>query len=165
MVTPIHKELHRVAITGIIWKKDDVGVVRYLLAKRSPTKKVWPNKWHAPGGGLEVDDYINSEGSYANTESPQWYNSVEKALTREIQEEVGLTVIDPRYLLSVTFIRPDGIPVLVLSFYCKYESGEIAYDEDTVDSAWVTAEEAKSYDLIQGIDHEIKLVDERLKSE
>ena len=36
-------------------------------------------------------------------------------------------------------------------------------DEDTIDFAWVTLEEAKKYDLIDGIWDEIREVDETLK--
>jgi 8-oxo-dGTP pyrophosphatase MutT (NUDIX family) len=160
---PENKELHRIAITGIIWKKDADGSYRYLITKRAPHKKVWPGKWTVPGGGLTVDDYINEEATYQNTESPQWYNAVEKALRREIKEETNLEVGEVDYLLDLVFIRPDAVPVVVLSFYCAYKSGDIAYDADTVDSAWVTAAEAGNYELIQGIDHEIKLVEERLQ--
>jgi hypothetical protein len=40
----------------------------------------------------------------------------------------------------------------------------VKYDEDTVDHAWVTVEEAKGYDLIDGIYEEIEEVDKILKS-
>ena len=160
--TPADKKLHRIATTGIIWKKDTNSVHRYLITKRSSTKKTWPNKWTVPGGGLEADDYIHTEPTYQNAESPQWYNAVENALRREIREEVGLEVEDIQYLLDVVFIRPDGVPVVVLSFYCKYKSGDIQYDDATVDSAWITVDEIEKYDLIQGIDHEIELVEKRL---
>ena len=59
-------------------------------------------------------------------------------------------------------MRPDGIPAIVLSFYCKYKSGEVRLDEDSVDFAWATAGDLSKYELIQGIDHEIEAVDERL---
>jgi len=65
--------------------------------------------------------------------------------------------------LDLTFIRPDGIPVLVLSYYCSLISGEVKLDEDSIDYKWVTAKEAESYDLIDGILEEIKMVDEILK--
>lgn len=159
---PVHDELHRIAVTGIIWKLDERGERRYLITKRSPHKKVFPNKWTVPGGGLEVSDYINDEPSFLNEESPQWYNTAEKTLRREIREEVGLEVEGVQYLLDVTFVRPDGSPVMVLSYYCKYKSGEIVLDEDTVEYAWVRADEVQNYDLIQGIDHEILEVDKRL---
>ena len=160
--TPTQKELHRIAVTGIIWKKDGNGTRRYLITKRSPTKKAWPNKWTVPGGGLETDDYIHSEATYQNDESPQWYNAVEKTLRREILEEVGIEVDNIGYLLDVAFIRPDGVACIVLSFYCRYASGEVVLDEDATAYAWITAAEVGKYELIQGIDHEIELVEERL---
>ena len=53
------KELHRIAITAIIY--NDEG--KYLITKRSLTKKASPGKWTVPGGGLNIDDYINSKPS------------------------------------------------------------------------------------------------------
>jgi len=162
---PIHDELHRIAITGIIWKKDDSGILRYLITKRASSKKAWPDKWTVPGGGLEVADYIDTEPTHKEGDSPQWYAAIEKTLRREIREEVGLEISDVRYLLDLTFIRPDGIPVVVLSFFCKYESGEVILDEDSTEYAWITAGEIKDHDLIPGIGHEIEMADERLRKE
>jgi 8-oxo-dGTP diphosphatase len=161
---PIHKELHRIATTGIIWRTNDDGVCEYLITKRSPEKKAWPNMWTVPGGGLETSDYMGAEATYANTESPQWYNAVESALRREIREEVGLEVGEVKYLLDIAFIRPDGVPAIVLSFYCQYESGEVVLDADATEFKWITASEVSQFELIQGIDHEIELVEKRLKS-
>ena len=162
MIEPTQRELHRIAITGIIWKVGEDGMRRYLITKRSPHKKAWPGKWTVPGGGMQTDDYMQTEATYQNSESPQWYNAVEKTLRREIKEEVGLEVSDVNYLLDLAFIRPDGVPAIVLSFYCKYAGGEVALDEDATEFAWITAAEIAKYELIQGIDHEITLVDERL---
>jgi len=67
-----------------------------------------------------------------------------------------------KYLLDLTFIRPDGMPVIVLSFYAPYKSGEIKLDEDAVEYAWASYEECKNYDLIDGILDEIRMVDEIL---
>ena len=161
---PVHSDLHRIAVTGIIWKKEADGTFRYLITKRSPNKKAWPNKWTVPGGGLETSDYMQTEATYANSESPQWYNAVERTLRREIKEEVNLEISDVNYLLDLAFIRPDGIPAVVLSFYCKYESGDVVLDEDAVEFAWIGVKEIPHYELIQGIDHEITLVDERLNN-
>lgn len=162
---PIHTELHRIAVTGIIWKRDADGTLRYLIAKRSLEKKAWPGKWTVPGGGLEVDDYIHGEASYQDSESPQWYGAVEATLRREIREEVGVEVDDIQYLLDLAFIRPDGIPAIVLSFYCHYVSGEVVLDHDSVEYAWVSVNELPQYELIQGIEHEIALVDKQLRAQ
>src|SRR3989344_8801616 len=161
MLEPTEREMHRIAVTGIIWK-EEAGVKKYLITKRAAHKKAWPGKWTVPGGGMEVDDYMQTEATFANEESPQWYNAVEKTLRREIKEEVNLEVSDIQCLLDVAFTRPDGVPAIVLSFYCTYAGGEVKLDEDAVEFAWITAEQVGDYELIQGIDHEIELVEERL---
>ncbi len=152
------KELHRICTTTIIYKPD----FTYLITKRSPNKKVHPNKWTVPGGGLSTDDYINTTPSTIG--APQWYGALEKSLYREIQEEVNVEIVKPEFLVDLTFIRPDGIPVIVFSYFAKYLSGEVTLDADAVDFKWVTLEEAKNYDLIDGIWDEIRQVDEILKS-
>jgi len=85
MVEPKEREMHRIAVTGIIWKEEG-GAKKYLITKRAPHKKAWPGKWTVPGGGMEVDDYMKSETTFADSESPQWYNAVEKTLRREIAQ-------------------------------------------------------------------------------
>jgi len=149
------KELHRVVVTAIIYKDG-----KYLITKRSPHKKVFPNKWHVPGGGLEVDDYINTQ---VTNKDNQWYYVIENTLKREIREEVNLEIEKPYYLLDLTFISPDGQPVIVFSYYAKYKTGEIKLDADNVDYKWVTIEELGDYDLIDGIDEEIEMVDKIIK--
>jgi 8-oxo-dGTP diphosphatase len=151
----LDRELHRIAITTIIYRDG-----KYLLLKRAPHKTVHPNRWTIPGGGLMIDDYINEPQSHGNA---GWYGAVEKALTRELREEVGILVEDPQYFLDMTFIRPDNIPVLVLSYYAKYKDGEVKLDEDSTDFAWVSLEEAKNYDLIAGIYEELEMVDKIIK--
>ncbi|MCR4274883.1 MAG: NUDIX hydrolase [Candidatus Campbellbacteria bacterium] len=157
MVEIHNKELHRVAITCIIYNTER----KYLVTKRSPTKKVHPNKWTVPGGGLETDDYIHTPQTHGNA---GWYGAVEKALRRELQEEVCVEVGKVEYLLDMTFIRPDGIPVLVLSYYAPYLSGDVELDEDAVEYKWVNLTEARELDLIAGIFEEIQEVDAILKT-
>ncbi len=150
------KELHRITTTCIIYNDDS----KFLVTKRSPTKKVHPDKWTVPGGGLNTDDYTSKPQTHGNA---GWYGAVETALLREIKEEVNVEIEKPTYLLDLTFIRPDGIPVLVLSYYAHYLSGEVKLDEDSTEYKWVTLEEAKSLDLISGIYEEIEMVNEILK--
>jgi 8-oxo-dGTP pyrophosphatase MutT (NUDIX family) len=153
----LDKELHRIAITCIVYNEER----KYLVTRRSLEKKAFPGKWTVPGGGLNTDDYT-SQPKTPGTE--QWYGAVETALLREIREEVNIEVEKPKYLLDLTFIRPDNVPVLVLSYYAKYISGEIKLDEDSIEYRWVTVEEALVLDLIPGIYDEIKMVDDLLKN-
>ncbi|MFH1423347.1 MAG: NUDIX domain-containing protein [Candidatus Nealsonbacteria bacterium] len=150
-----NKELHRITSTAIVCKDG-----KYLLVQRSFEKKAFPGKWTVPGGGLEVDDYIDLPASGAG----QWYNAIEKSLRREIKEEVNLEVEKLNYLVDIAFIRPDGVPVIIISYWGNYKSGEIALDDDNIKYAWVTLEEAKNYDLIEGIWEEIEMVDKIIKN-
>ncbi len=151
------KELHRMATTAIIYNSDG----EFLITKRALHKKHFPGKWTVPGGGLSTDDYISLPQTHEGDN--QWYYSLTNALIREVKEEVGLEIGKPEYLLDLTFIKGDGVPVLVLSYFAQYLSGEVILGEDATEFKWVSVREAKDYDLIQGIDHEIELVDEILK--
>lgn len=149
------KELHRVTSTAII-RKDG----KYLLLQRSMQKKAFPGRWTVPGGGLETDDYVNLPASGAG----QWYGAVEQSLRREIKEETGLEVDELNFLVDLAFIRPDGLPVVVLSYFTDYLSGEVKLDSDSMNYAWANLSEAKNYDLIEGIWEEIAMVDKIIKN-
>jgi len=156
-----NKELHRISITGIVYRERGGGSLEYLITRRALTKKAFPGRWTVPGGGLETDDYI---GTPANAEG-QWYRAAETALKREIREEVNLEVDNVEYLLDIAHILPGGTPSLILSFYCRYVSGEVKLDDDSIDYKWVTLDEAKNFDLIEGIYGEIEMVDKKLQPE
>lgn len=104
---------------------------------------------------MEVDDYINLPTNGAG----QWYNSIEKSLRREVKEEADIEVDKLNFLVDITFIRPDGLPVIILSYWADYKSGEAKAGEDNIEYAWVTLEEAKNYDLIEVIWEEIEMVE------
>lgn len=152
------KELHRITTTTLVYKPD----LKYLITKRAMHKKVMPGKWTIPGGGMSTDDYSSDKPS--TNGALQWYGALEKSLRREIKEETGLEIGKPEFLVDLTFIRPDGVPVICFSYFAPYLSGEVKLDEDATDFAWVTLEEAKKYDLIDGIWDEIRQVQEILKS-
>ncbi len=152
-------ERHRVVMTAIIYNEEG----KYLIIKRSPNKKVFPNKWTVPGGGLEPqEDYLDTQ----KTTKDAWYFVVEKVIKREVMEEVNVEIEKPKYLLDLVFIRPDGIPVLTLSYYAKYKTGDVVLEEgDSTEYKWITAEEAKDLDMISGIAGEIEMVDRIIKGE
>jgi 8-oxo-dGTP pyrophosphatase MutT (NUDIX family) len=153
-----NQELHRIATTAIIFNLEG----KVLITKRAPNKKAWPGKWTVPGGGLETDDYTTKPPTHIG-ETWQWYNTLHHAVRREVLEETGLLIGEPWVVCDLTFIRPDGIPVLVLSYAANLVerapgiSAIVTLDADATDYAWVTLEEAKEYDLIDGIYHELEL--------
>jgi 8-oxo-dGTP diphosphatase len=144
----IDPRLHFVVTTAIVVKDG-----KFLIAKRSESEKAFPGKWTVPGGKLVLTEYQNLPKT--SEDHPQWYNVVEWALRKEVREEVGLEIKTPKYLCDLVFVRPDGYPVVTLSYWAEYESGEVELCKDLTDYAWVTPEEAKEYDMIDGIAEEI----------
>jgi 8-oxo-dGTP diphosphatase len=148
------KEMHRITTTCVVYKDG-----KYLITRRSLEKKFLPGIWHVPGGGLSVDDYIN----LPKAGQDQTYGVLTIGLRREIKEEVNLEISAPEYFNNLAFIKPDGIPVLNICFFALYESGEVKLDEDTMDYKWVTLDELKDFDLIKGLEDEIRTVDQILQ--
>lgn len=149
--------LHIIAVTGII-EKDG----KYLILKRSDREVAYPGYWIVPGGKLVRHEY-ESLPKTPNTDD--WYDIVAFTLKKEIKEEAGIEVENIRYLTDMTFIRPDDIPALVLSYWCRHESGEVKLGKDLVEHAWITPDEGNAYKIIPGILDEIVLVDKIVKSE
>ena len=61
---------------------------KVLLGRRTPTKKVWPGHWDTIGGRVEDGE------------------SLEQALVREVQEEVGVTPVEFKLIAAVRERRP-----------------------------------------------------------
>ena len=148
-------ELHKIVITAIIYNDGQ----EFLITKRSMGEEQWPGRWSVPGGKLSKEDYVHTPLTHKN----QWYYALTDTLKREVKEEVGLTVGKPEYLLDLIFLRKSGIPTVVLSFFAEYLGGDVRLDDEHSEYAWVRAEDLSNYDLIEGVDHEIKLVDEILR--
>lgn len=148
---------HYVVATAIIMKDG-----KYLIAKRAMSEKAFPGKWTVPGGKLEARDYLSRD--FDTQEGKQWYNVIEDLVRREVREEVNLEISGLGYVTSLIFIRHDGIPTLVISLYANYSSGEVKLSDELEECKWVTLEEAKDYDLIDGIYHEMEILDNYLKT-
>lgn len=77
-------------------KRANVGAVvineeqKFLYCQRSAVKKFLPHTWHFPGGKIEVGE------------------SFEQALTREINEELSLNVLETKQLPLSHIYNVDG---------------------------------------------------------
>lgn len=159
--------LHFVVVTGIVVRpaRPDAsdrsgGGDKFLIMKRSEREKAFPGKWTVPGGKLVHHEYAALPHK---TKFPQWYNVVEWVLRKEVKEEANIEIKNPKYLCDLVFVRPDGFPVVTLSYWAEYKSGTVKAGKDLTDFAWVTLKEAKKYDLIDGIWNELKEVAHLLK--
>lgn len=150
----MNENSHDVVVTGIVIKDG-----KYLITQRALTKKNFPGKWTVPGGNLEMKDYLNKQ----KDTSVHWYNILEEVLRREIKEETGLDIRNIGYITSMTFIKPDNSPCLIISLFAEHAEGEITLDSESINYKWVSLDEAKDYDLIEGIYEELVMLDNLLK--
>jgi 8-oxo-dGTP pyrophosphatase MutT (NUDIX family) len=145
------EKAHYIAVTGIIKKEG-----KYLICKRSPNEKAFPEKWCVPGGKLEVKDFVNTPKDTEN----HWLGVLEKTLKREVKEETNLDIKNLGYVSNIAFLRGNGFSTVILSLSADHAEGEVKLKEDELtEHAWVTLEEAKQYDLIENIYEQIAKVD------
>jgi 8-oxo-dGTP pyrophosphatase MutT (NUDIX family) len=148
-------QAHYVTVTGIAVKDG-----KYLIAKRAGFEKAFPNKWTVPGGKIKVLDYCLKKKDTGEL----WYNVLEEGLNREFIEEVGFEIKNIGYVTSMVFLREDSIPSLIVSLFCEpKDSVEVKLCNALTEYAWVELEEAKKYDLIEGIYEELVILDKQLK--
>ena len=146
----------------VVFRKSDK---RCLILKRHLREKVHPGKYAVPGGKLEWKNLDLTKPTRINGEVLDFENAIEDLLKREVFEEAGIEIQkNLTYLNSVAFVRPDGIPVVLVKFAAKYASGDVKLEQDSfTDYAWVNQEEVKSYDCIQGIQQEVEETIKRLE--
>lgn len=143
-----NKKLFKVVITAIVMKDG-----KFLVMQRSPNEKKFPSRWTVPGGKLTTDDYV-----HLPKDTPDyWYNVLERALRREVEEEAGIEIANIRYITSLADAREGDDPPLVISCLADYTGGDVAMDESMTDFRWVTLAEAKNIDLIEGIYEELEM--------
>lgn len=154
----IQEKAHYIAVTGIIRNSDG----KYLVCKRSPNEKVFPNKWCVPGGKIQKSDFVNTP---KNTQD-HWFDIFEKTLHKEILEETGLKIKNIGYVSNLALIRPNGFSTIIVSLHAEKDEGEVKLDkEELVDYSWVSLEEAKNYDLIENIYEQIEKVDKKYEKD
>jgi 8-oxo-dGTP diphosphatase len=83
---------------------------KVLLGLRSPTKKAWPGHWDSIGGRVEKGE------------------SLEQALVREVQEEIGVTPVEFELIATVRERRPQDFGDALHHIYAiaKWQGGEPA---------------------------------------
>jgi 8-oxo-dGTP pyrophosphatase MutT (NUDIX family) len=145
---------HYVVVTGILVKDG-----KYLITKRAAWEKAFPNRWTVPGGKLEALDYALREKDTQH----HWYNIAENLLRREIKEEVNLDIENIGYVTSMVYIRPDNIPCMIISLFASPKTNDLRLCDALTEHAWVSLEESKNYDLIEGIYEELVILDRFLK--
>ncbi len=148
------EKLFFVVANVVIWRPEDG---RCLLLRRSAAEKVHPSKWCVPGGKLEWADLDIAHPTRLNGDVLDFENAVEKLLQREAREEAGVEIDSHlQYVNSVAYVRPDGVPTLLVKFAARYLGGEVRTEQGSFDGhAWTNSEEIKKLECIAGIPEEV----------
>jgi len=130
---------------------------RCLILKRDERAAVHPGRWATPGGKLEWNDLDVAHPTRLNGDVLDFEDAIERLIKRETREEACIELKDGlTYVSNNVFVRPDGIPVVLMKFAAKYKSGEVVIEKGAIaDHAWVNAEEVKNYPCIDGVREEI----------
>lgn len=119
----------RVIVVGLIEKNGAI-----LLGKKPENIGPYPNTWHFPGGGVNLDE-----------------ESLTEALKREMKEETGIEIQNIEQLEFDEDNEPDKhgemTNYLFLDFRAKWLSGEITPGDDMKQLKWVKKEELKNLNL------------------
>lgn len=149
----------RLCVTAIISKMDlseyPKKTLKYLLLKRAPTKRLWPNLWTLPGGHVEHKDWqIGTPNSEGIT-----YKVVENALRREVWEEAGIYIKNIGFVASMAF---NNGRTVVLSMSAEQDGKHsIVINDESSDAGWFSLWQIKNLLTIDGILDEIKLFEEK----
>jgi len=116
----------RVIVVGLVEKNGSI-----LLGKKPGNTGPYPNTWHNPGGGINLDK-----------------ESLEEALKREIREETGIEIQNIEQLGFDEDNEPDKhgemTHYIFLAFRAKWLSGEIMAGDDMKELKWVKKDELKN---------------------
>ena len=113
----------KITVCGFIHHKG-----KMLWLQRAATKKFLPNKWELIGGHVE-----------------NW-ESLEGALIREIQEEIGVTVIVWDILHAFTYQKNETTQSVEVIYLCEILHPEniTLHPEDHQCFKWITKEEVQN---------------------
>lgn len=117
---------------------------RVLITRRGLDKS-HGGMWEFPGGKLEKNE------------------TAAKALYREIQEEVGLDILNPLKLGDIRHSY-EKIDVTLSVFYITSFSGEAKCNESQLDLKWVAINELDRYDFPQANEKLIRLIQDTVFS-
>jgi 8-oxo-dGTP diphosphatase len=121
-----------VAVKGIIRKKGKI-----LVLRRSQIDDHKPGVWETPGGGMDEKS------------SPQ------RALEREVAEEVNLKVKIKEPFNIFTFKKDTGEFKIGITFICDYVSGKVKLSPEHDDYRWIKSSEFKKLKSIPSLKKEI----------
>ncbi len=107
---------------------------KILIARRGPTDPFYPGAWDLPGGRLEESETLQA------------------AVVRETQEEVGLTLDSPEVVYAVTSPRPPKSASWI--FFAGQTTNQPTLGDEHDQLQWINLDELSqytTYDILLGM--------------
>ena len=101
----------------------------FLIVQRDKNKHLGL-KWEFPGGKVEVNE------------------TFEEALSREIREELNISIILQKKIGQEKY-KDNTVDVVLHYYLCKHQSGTLALNEHE-NFAWVKKKDFNNYDFVEG---------------
>jgi ADP-ribose pyrophosphatase YjhB (NUDIX family) len=119
----------RIIVAALIKRGEQI-----LLGQKPKGVGPYPDTWHIPGGGINLND-----------------EKCEEAVRREIKEETGLRVKNLKKVAWDTDIEPNKHGELThyifLQFSCDYDGGDLIPGDDMSHFEWVSMKDAPKFKL------------------
>lgn len=110
-----------VVVKGVILKDGKI-----LIVQRANDDETGGETWECVGGKVDFGE------------------DLEKALIREIKEEVGLIVTVERILYATTFKTDPSRQVVLLAYLCRSDSKTVVLSNEHIDYSWSSNEQLRS---------------------
>ena len=140
-----NRELIETHVAGICFRQTDAGI-RVLIAKRQPTRKLYPGIWECGGGQVRSGE------------------NFDEAVRRQMREEFGIAIGDAVPFSTYEIAVPD-LPqrkILGIKFVCFCEPGDDGNVSPTCDirehseCRWQSMDDLSGFDFIPGIREDIR---------
>ena len=117
-----------------------IELTNMCMLRRADGKVLVQNRVDPDWGGLTVPGGHIEPGE-----------SLVDSVVREMREETGLTVLDPRLIGSKSWMKDDGSRYLVLLYTATQYEGELHSSEEG-EIRWMTLEEMRAGQMVDGME-------------
>ena len=120
---------YRIIVSAVIFKEALI-----LLGRKEKDRGPYPNTWHIPGGGVDLEK-----------------ETCDEAVVREVREETCLEVKNLEKIHWDTGVEPskhgEMTYYIFLVYRCEYEKGDLVASDDLEQLEWVAIGNLKNYTL------------------
>lgn len=117
-----------IAVKSVIVRDDEVLLLHRSKKEMANSSVDRLDAWDLPGGGV------------------QFFETMEKALHREILEETGLTTEIKSFIGAYDVIRPQ-LHIAIITYFCQYQMGEVILSDEHDAYFWLKFDEISDYNI------------------